>query len=221
MRVRIQKSDMAAKTCYDFRRLEERHHLLLPCKIEEEKETVCMSFDLRGMRILEERKEADMLEKLASLLYAAELEELYVRYDFPLEPDNLYCDILGRVKVRRRDIVPAGQTDRRKDFLRQYQALTGYILDGSRPYEDYLYGGYELLKAKGKDMAAGLLEPETMQEEKKLLLEYYETLLEDEKKYVRKVEIKRYKRLLRYRRVLLFLLLMTAVQVLCTVLESI
>lgn len=48
MKIRIRKSDMSAKTVYDFKRLEEGHHLFLPCKIEEEKETVCMSFDLRG-----------------------------------------------------------------------------------------------------------------------------------------------------------------------------
>lgn len=208
MRVRIQKSDMAAKTCYDFMRLEERHHLLLPCRIEEEKETVCMSFDLRGMHVLEERKKADKGQKMASLLHAAELEELYFRYDFSLEPDNLYYDILGRVKVKRRDIVLPDQKDREKDFLRKYQALAGYLLDGSRPYEDYLYGGFELLQVKDKDMAASLLEPETMREEKKLLLEYYESFLESEKKDMRKVTIKEYKRLLWYRAVSLPLLIM-------------
>ena len=72
MRDRVQRSDMAAETVYDFRRLEERHHLLLPCKIEEEKETVCMSFDLRGMQVLEEIREADGPVKLAVLLQAAE-----------------------------------------------------------------------------------------------------------------------------------------------------
>ena len=48
MRIRIQKNDIAAKTAYDFRRLEEKSHLFLPCRIEEEKEAVSISFDLQG-----------------------------------------------------------------------------------------------------------------------------------------------------------------------------
>ena len=95
MKIRIRKSDMSAKTVYDFKRLEEGHHLFLPCKIEEEKETVCMSFDLRGMKEAEELKKEDRVMKLRFLLQVADLEELYQRYEFLLEPENLYYDILG------------------------------------------------------------------------------------------------------------------------------
>lgn len=195
LRDRVQRSDMAAETVYDFRRLEERHHLLLPCRIEEEKETVCMSFDLRGMQVLEELREADGPVKLAVLLQAADLQELYMKYEFSMEPENLYYDILGRVRVKRRDVIRHCGKDREKDFLRRYQALIGYVLDGSRPYEDYLYEGFELLNA-GDDLA-DFLEPETVQEEKKVLTEHYENLLQEEKRYMRGAEVKKYRRLVR------------------------
>ena len=61
MKVRIRRSDLRAKGKYDFRRLEEKNHLFLPCRIEEEKETVCMNFDLRGMQIFEELKKEERL----------------------------------------------------------------------------------------------------------------------------------------------------------------
>ncbi len=195
MRDRIRRSDMTAKTVYDFRRLEECHHLLLPCKIEEEKETICMSYDLRGMQTLEGIKEADRPVRLALLIAAAELEELYLRYEFSLEPENLYYDILGRVRVKRRDCTLPGGKGRRKEFLRRYQALIGYVMDGARTYEDYLYGEPELLTAKEPD--AEFFEPETVQEEKKLLVEAYESCLEHEKKCMKKVERRTYERLVR------------------------
>ena len=211
MKTRIQKSEISAKTVYDFKRLEENHHLFLPCKIEEEKETICMSFDLRGMQEFEKLKEEDILKKLEVLLRVSDLEGLYQNYEFSLEPKNLYYDILGRVKVKRRDIISSFGKNRMKSFLRQYQALTGYILDGSRPYEDYLYGGMEILKAQEKIM--GFFEPETVQEEKKILSEYYLSLLEEEKNHIKKVRIQKYKRLVRYRAVSMVLLVLLTIAV--------
>ena len=40
MKLRLQKNEISAKTIYDFKRLEEENYLFLPCKVEEEKETV-------------------------------------------------------------------------------------------------------------------------------------------------------------------------------------
>ncbi len=195
LKVRIRRSDLRAKGIYDFKRLEEKHHLFLPCRIEEEKETVCMNFDLRGMQIVEELKKEEEAMKLAVLLHVAELEELYRKYEFSLDPGNLYYDLLGRVRVKTRDVVSTAQKGRMKNFLRQYQALIGYILEGSRPYEDYLYHGLEILKPE--DEVTGLMEPETVQEEKQILSEYYGRILEKEKN-MRKVEIRTYRRLVRY-----------------------
>ncbi len=196
MKVRIRRSDLAAKSIYDFKRLEEKNHLFLPCRIEEEKETVCMSFDLRGMKILEELKEEERIRKLEVLLRVAELAELYRNYEFSLDPGNLYYDLLGRVRVKIRDIKSSAKKNGTKDFLRQYQALVGYILEGSRPYDDYLYGGLTLLKTA--DEVTGFMESETVQEVKQMLSEYYLHLLEEEKRHVRKVGRKRYRSLVRY-----------------------
>jgi Predicted membrane protein len=196
MKLRLQKNEISAKTIYDFKRLEEENYLFLPCKVEEEKETVCMSFDLRRMQGFEKLKEEDRLNQLGALLQAADLEEVYEDYEFSLEPENLYYDVLGRVRVRNRDIIGDESKNRRKNFLRQYQALIGYLLEGAHSYEDYLYGGMELLKMQDKH--AVFFEAETVQETRKILLEEYNRLLENEKKYMKKVEIRKYKRLVRY-----------------------
>ena len=76
MKIRIQRNDMTAKTGYDFRRLEEKSHLFLPCRIEEEKDAVTMCFDLQGMKSFEELKGEDTYIKLKALLETGELKEL-------------------------------------------------------------------------------------------------------------------------------------------------
>ena len=134
MKVRLRRNDLTAKGIYDFKRLEEDNHLFLSCRIEEEKEAVCMNFDLRGMKMLEELKGADRLEKLVVLLHVAELEEPYRNFEFSLDPGNLYYDILGRVRVKVRDVISSRPRNRMREFLRQYQALIGYFLEGSRPW---------------------------------------------------------------------------------------
>lgn len=197
MRIRIQKSETAAKTNYDFRRLEEKNSLFLPCRIEEEKEAVSMNFDLQGMKSFEELKEEEIYVRLAALIQVAELKEIYRKYEFSLDPGNLYYDMLGRIKVKRRDIISASGRNRMKHFLKQYQALIGYILGRSGVYEDYLYGDLAFLRADGEEELVKLMELETVQEEKKVLSEYYSRLLQKEQENMQKIERKKYRRLIR------------------------
>ena len=94
--IRVQKADMAAKTIYDYRRLEQENPLMLPCEIEEEKETLCMKFDTADMMPAEQLKKESRIRKMEVLMQAAELESLYMQFEFSLQPDNLYYDRLGK-----------------------------------------------------------------------------------------------------------------------------
>ncbi|WP_072524160.1 type VII secretion protein EssB/YukC [Clostridium sp. Marseille-P3244] len=194
--IRVQKADMAAKTIYDYRRLEQENPLMLPCEIEEEKETLCMKFDTADMMPAEQLKKESRIRKMEVLMQAAELESLYMQFEFSLQPDNLYYDRLGKVKVMKRDIVSAGNDERKQQFLNMYQALIGYIMDGSRPYGDYLSGGAQILKKK--DEFVKLMKPETLEEEKKLLVELYETARKKEQDTTMRVDRKTHRALTVY-----------------------
>ena len=74
--------------------------------------------------------------------------------------------------------------------------MAGYILEGARPYEDYLGGGLEILNPKSRLLQ--FLEPETAREEKKVLAEYYNQMMESEKKNIRRVGKRKYKGMLLY-----------------------
>ena len=193
MEIRVQRADMEAKTIYDFKRLEHGTVAMLPMTIEEEKETLLLCFDMEGMHSITEVQKMEKLQKLELILQVAELEKDYMRFEFQLSPENLYYDRLNRVKIKFRDIMTGLYEERKEQFLKLYQALIGYIMDGSRPYEDYLSGGKELLKDQ-KEVVT-LLSAETLEEEISLLQTLYENYKKEETILKIKVDKKKYKKM--------------------------
>ena len=193
MEIRVQRADMEAKTIYDFKRLEHGTVAMLPMTIEEEKETLLLCFDMEGMHSITEVQKMEKLQKLELILQVAELEKDYMRFEFQLSPENLYYDRLNRVKIKFRDITTGLYEERKEQFLKLYQALIGYIMDGSRPYEDYLSGGKELLKDQ-KEVVT-LLSAETLEEEISLLQTLYENYKKEETILKIKVDKKKYKKM--------------------------
>ena len=193
MEIRVQRADMEAKTIYDFKRLEHGTVAMLPMTIEEEKETLLLCFDMEGMHSITEVQKMEKLQKLELILQVAELEKDYMRFEFQLSPENLYYDRLNRVKIKFRDITTGLYEERKEQFLKLYQALIGYIMDGSRPYEDYLSGGKELLKDQ-KEVVT-LLSAETLEEEISLLRTLYENYKKEETILKIKVDKKKYKKM--------------------------
>lgn len=193
MEIRVQRADMEAKTIYDFKRLEHGTVAMLPMTIEEEKETLLLCFDMEGMHSITEVQKMEKLQKLELILQVAELEKDYMRFEFQLSPENLYYDRLNRVKIKFRDITTGLYEERKEQFLKLYQALIGYIMDGSRPYEDYLSGGKELLKDQ-KEVVT-LLSAETLEEEISLLQTLYENYKKEESILKIKVDKKKYKKM--------------------------
>ena len=193
MEIRVQRADMKAKTIYDFKRLEHGTVSMLPMTIEEEKETLLLCFDMEGMHSITEVQKMEKLQKLELILQVAELEKDYMRFEFQLSPENLYYDRLNRVKIKFRDITTGLYEERKEQFLKLYQALIGYIMDGSRPYEDYLSGGKELLKDQ-KEVVT-LLSAETLEEEISLLQTLYENYKKEETILKIKVDKKKYKKM--------------------------
>lgn len=209
MELRIPKADMSAKTIYDFKRLEQKHSLLLPCEIQEEQEVICMSFHLKGFKPLTELKEEEESVRLSCLWQIAEFKELYQKLDFSLEPGNLYCDISGRVRVKVRDIISVAYKDKERQFLEQYKALVVYMMEkNTHSYEDYLSAGSEMMGGQSgitglwEETSQGIkafLEAETVPEIKELLEEFYNQVREKEKKHMMRIERKKYERMRRYR----------------------
>ena len=206
--IRVQKADMNARTVYDYRRLEQEDPLFIPCTVKEEKETLELRFDTKDMIPFSQIRQESRTRKLETLLQAAELERLYMHFDFSLQPDNLYYDRLGRVRAARRDIAGSEGQQRKQDFLKMYQALTGYVLEGTRKYEDYLSGGTEILKSREEFVR--LMAPDTLDEERSLLAELYESTRDKEARTTRRVGRRGYRILTAYSVISAILLIVLA-----------
>lgn len=141
----IRKSGLTASGEFEFRKLVRHQEEFLDCTMEEERESLTMTYETGGLfpwtGIWREKKEL----MLAALADAGKLERLAETYRFTLTPENLYYDIQGRAYVKARDVYPADGGFSGEDFLREYKSLIGCTLVKKYRFEDYNEGGQDLL----------------------------------------------------------------------------
>lgn len=142
----IKKSQLAASDQYEFNKLSRRQDGLLNCTIEEEKESLSITYDVNNLfPFLGIKKEKRELI-ITALIDVGRLWDIAQYYDFSLEPDNLYYDIQGRVYVKSRDVYAADKVAKEEDFLDKFKSLVGCTLGKKYKYQDYYDGGLDLLK---------------------------------------------------------------------------
>lgn len=145
VRETVRKSALTASTAFEFKKLIRHQEGFLDCAMEEEKESLVMTYGTEGLfpwtDIRREKKEL----MLAVLEDVGKLERLAETYYFTLAPENLYYDIQGRVYVKARDVYPADGGFSGEDFLREYKSLVGCTLGKKYKFEDYNRGGLDLL----------------------------------------------------------------------------
>lgn len=111
----------------------------VPCEITNEDDYYVFTYDTKGLITFDRVRGARLIDKYDFLINASDLEELADVYSFSLNPNNLMTDIGFRPCVIDR-------TFRINDnnFLAEYKALAGTILDETHTYEDFLKGGNDL-----------------------------------------------------------------------------
>lgn len=176
----VKKSEITAKSIYDYKKLEYPRESFLDCEIEEQKEELDLYFDISNKKVLTKIKDENKLMRLSVLHNIAKLEKLSDSYKFQLSPENLYYDINGQVSVKLRDVYEAGETYQKDVFLAQYKALAGFALQRKYQYKDYLNGGMQLLK-KDKLLAA-LLPLDTVSDLADTFEALYEKIQTDKKR---------------------------------------
>lgn len=145
IRETVRKSALTASTAFELKRLIRHEEGFLDCTMEEEKESLIMTYETGGLfpwtGIRREKREF-MLTALADV---GKLKRLAETYRFTLAPENLYYDIQGRAYVKARDVYPADGGFSGEDFLREYKSLAGCTLAKKYKFEDYDRGGQDLL----------------------------------------------------------------------------
>lgn len=141
----IRKSQIAASNEFEFRKLTRQQEGFLNCSMEEEKESLVITYEIQNLfpwtGIWHEKKEL----LLSVLIDVGKLEQRAKMYHFTLAPENLYYDIQGRTYVKTRDIYSADGKYSQEEFLREYKSLIGCTLLKKYKFEDYDNGGLDLL----------------------------------------------------------------------------
>lgn len=140
------KSKMCAGSSYDIEKLTDNLQPFLECRVEEEKEIVNFYYNIQDRKILTELREEKKINRLRALLEVKRLYQIFQNYDFLLSPENLYYDRNYRIFIKSRDLYERGISGEKGNYLVQYKALIGYVMQKKYSYEDYLQGGNDLYR---------------------------------------------------------------------------
>ncbi len=168
----VRYADIRAEGQPDYQKLTEEREYFVPAAYEETEEGLKWTFNLEGLISFRELYKEAAIRKYAVLLKATELEKLVEKFEFSLNPDNLYYSLTGSVKVLVRDIAD-DEADNNERFLEEYKALAGAVLYRRYTYEDFLEGGNSLLKKKKR--TEKFYSAETLEELQEFLVERTET----------------------------------------------
>lgn len=141
----IRKSRLTASNEFELRKLTRVQEGFLNCSMEEEKESLVMTYDVRNLfpwsGIRREKREL----MISALIDVGKLEQRAQAYCFTLAPENLFYDVQGRAYVKIRDVYGAEAGFSQEGFLREYKSLIGCTLNRRYKFEDYDKGGLDLL----------------------------------------------------------------------------
>lgn len=138
------KSNMCAKGDYDVARLCSRNSMFLDCRTTDDKETVSFYYDVRSKTQFLKLRAEKKINRLTALLEIAGMYSTFKEYCFMLDPENLYYDRNYRAYIKERDLYESGNLGDEKEFLIQYKALIGCVMQKRYSFADYYNGGKDL-----------------------------------------------------------------------------
>lgn len=145
---KIKKSELKAKSNYDYKRLIFPKQYLIPMDLEENKEEITFRYEVEHLTCFTNIRKETSIVQLAILISTGALFEAIAEYAFCIHPDNLYYDVNGQVRIKQRDVYERGSETEEKIFLDSYKALVGYAWQKRYSFEDYLQGGKNLYSKK-------------------------------------------------------------------------
>lgn len=176
---KMKKSAFTAKAEFDYQRLIFAEPYLLPLKLTEEKEELTFFYDLGQYKSFNNVRAEDRLTILAVLMNVETLQDGLLKYCFSLHPNNLYYDENRIIRVKIRDIYPAGHTYQEEEFMADYCALCSFALQQRYSFDDIRQGG-KRLTAKDPFMGQIIL-AEKPQEIKAILYKEYQRIEKEQK----------------------------------------
>lgn len=142
----VKKSNLQIKNSKDIEKISQPSIQFLDCIIKEDKEDMLFYYNVLNKKTLSQLRREKKINQLRALIEVAKLSEIFRNIKFTLNPENLYFDRNFRIYVKFRDVYEQGMNGEDKEFLEQYKALIGHVIQNKYSFEDYYKGGNDLYK---------------------------------------------------------------------------
>ncbi len=140
LKVQVKKSEIKAKTVFDYEFLMQKRIGFAPVKMEEKEEEITFIFDISGLRPMVELKEEELEYRYRFLQNLIILRELWDEYDLNTESENIYFDYNYIPYILKRDI----KVQNEKNFLVFAKELATGLLCKKYDYEQVHESGVEI-----------------------------------------------------------------------------
>lgn len=142
LEVQVKKSEIRAKTVFDYEFLMQKRIGFVPLKMEEKEEEITFIFDISGLRPMAELKEEELEYRYRFLQNLILLQELWDEYDLNTEPENIYFDYNYIPYILKRDM----KSQNEKNFLIFAKELAIGLLCPKYDYKQIHESGVEIAK---------------------------------------------------------------------------
>lgn len=173
----VKKTDMVARDRFSYEWITYPEKDFLVSHIVEKSQELEITYELAdGTTALTEIRNEDIQDILLILESIGHLRKYINKYDFALQPDNLYYDMHKCVKAKRRDCASLGSGDE-ESFITAYKAIAGYALQIKYSFSDLLQGGLHLIEQEG--ILGDIIQASTVEDIQYILCGQYEQLKND------------------------------------------
>lgn len=128
-----------------FVKLSYEKDYLVPCSVEIEEDYLNFEYNIKNLECLASSKLKEKLNKIKLLLNVIKslnnIDEFFVN----LNPSNIFFDIDFNIKFLKRDFIKGFREDNSNMYTDQVKSLMGCLLQDRYTYDDYFYGGLDIL----------------------------------------------------------------------------
>lgn len=140
------KSELNAKSSFDYEKLIHNSINFIPCSYEEKEEEIVFNYECDHLICSNNLKREDRLNQLQFLINFFNLYDLYVEYKIFFTTSNIYYDENYIPYVKERDLYGEGEKTDESYFLFVYKTFVGAVLGNKYTVAQLQDSGLEILE---------------------------------------------------------------------------
>lgn len=144
------KSELNAKSSFDYEKLIHSSINFIPCSYEEKEEEIVFNYECNHLICSNNLKREDRLNQLQFLVNFFSLYDLYVEYKIFFTTSNIYYDENYIPYVKERDLYGEGEKTDEAYFLFIYKTFVGAVLGDKYTVAQLQDSGLEILEQESE-----------------------------------------------------------------------